>query len=154
VTVHTIEEGAAFFTGLAITTHEREKKALKRVGQFCKAEAKRVLGTYEYGWPSLAQSTIARKAQGDAPGLETGAMRDSIFYRIEGDNSVVIGSDLPRAQFFELGTSRQPPRSFLVATAMMNEKTIAKILSHEMFGWVGVSSTPSFEHEWSYDGED
>jgi len=41
-------------------------------------EAQRVLGTYDYGWPSLAESTIAGKATGDSPGLETGAMRASL----------------------------------------------------------------------------
>ena len=36
-----------------------------------------VIGTYEYGWPPLEPTTIARKATGDSPLLETGELRAS-----------------------------------------------------------------------------
>ena len=46
-------------------------------------KAKEVIGTYEYGWPPLAESTLANKTTGDSPLLETGALRDSIQHRAE-----------------------------------------------------------------------
>jgi hypothetical protein len=81
------------------------------------AQAKAVLGTYEYGWPSLKPATIARKATGDSPLLETGAMRDSIDQAAAlaagGAEGVVFSTDKV-AVYQELGTSRGiPPRSFL-----------------------------------------
>jgi hypothetical protein len=54
-----------------------EHKALEQVAQMVEGEAKRVIGTYDYGWPQLAASTLAKKAA-NTPLLETGDMRDSI----------------------------------------------------------------------------
>jgi len=88
-------------------------EGLEEAGKIVKEEAQRVLGTYEYGWPSLAASTIAGKAHGDTPGLETEEMRDTLAYTVDGHTSVEIGSNLDKAVWFELGTPTQPPRSFL-----------------------------------------
>lgn len=79
--------------------------------------AKDVIGTYAYGWPALKPETIARKAQGDTPLLETGEMRDSIrsiaALSVLGAEGLVYSTD-PVAVYQELGTSRGiPPRSFL-----------------------------------------
>ena len=53
--------------------------ALEKAAQIVEKEAKRVLGSYDYGWPPLKEETIARKATGDSPLLETGEMRGSRF---------------------------------------------------------------------------
>jgi hypothetical protein len=45
--------------------------------------AKEALGTHEFGWPPLQPETIARKATGDSPLLETGALRDSIKHNVD-----------------------------------------------------------------------
>jgi hypothetical protein len=79
-------------------------------------KAKEAIGTYVFGWPQLAESTLARKSA-DTPLLETGAMRDSISHRAElspeGAEGVVYSDD-KTALYQELGTSRGiPPRSFL-----------------------------------------
>jgi hypothetical protein len=53
------------------------------VEQACKMisdTAKDALGTYIFGSAPLAESTIAQKARGDSPLLETGELRDSIHY--------------------------------------------------------------------------
>jgi len=92
--------------------------------------AREVIGTYDYGWTPLAPSTIAHKAMGDTPLLETGEMRDSIeAVVIKGINSVrgIVGSNSDIAVYQELGTSRIPPRSFLQASAMRSEKDIERI---------------------------
>jgi integrase len=90
------------------------------------AEAKRVIGTYDYGWPSLAASTLAKKSA-DTPLLETGALRDSIQWNSSG-NIGHVGSDLDKAVWQEFGTSRIPPRPFLAGAAMAMEPKI-----HDLF---------------------
>jgi phage gpG-like protein len=89
-------------------------------------EAKRVLGTHDYGWPELQPETIARKIRGDTPLLETGKLRESIQWNAEG-NFGFIGSDSPVAVWHELGTSRIPPRPFLAGAAMHMEDKIHKM---------------------------
>jgi phage gpG-like protein len=88
--------------------------------------AKEALGTYEFGWISLKPETIAHKMRGDSPLLETGELRDSIQWNAEG-NVGHVGSNLDRAVFQELGTSRIPPRSFLASAAMQQEELIHKM---------------------------
>jgi hypothetical protein len=79
-------------------------------------EARAAVGTYAFGWPPLKPDTIAQKATGDSPLLETGEMRDSIASRAEptaigAEGEVYSGS--PKAVWHELGTDRIPPRPFL-----------------------------------------
>jgi HK97 gp10 family phage protein len=92
-------------------------------------EAKRALGTYDYGWPKLAEATIDSKGA-DTPGVDTGEMRDSIEYTVEHDGAYV-GSNLDRALFFEMGTASQPPRPFLSeAAARVGEEVANEIVGH------------------------
>jgi hypothetical protein len=85
-------------------------------------EAKRVIGTYDYGWPSLAPSTLAKKSA-DTPLLETGKMRASIEWNASG-NTGAVGSDDDVAVYQELGTSKIPPRPFLMGAAVAMEPKI------------------------------
>jgi hypothetical protein len=149
-------DGAAFFTGVAAKLEHQSKKKTEMAARIIRDEAKRVLGTYEYDWPSLAASTIERKSTGDSPGLETGKMRRSIKFQVVGTRlnwTAYIGSNDPHAKWFELGTVRQPPRSFLRGAAMRKEKEVKKILGHDLFH-SAFSYSPDHEDEWSYDGED
>jgi phage gpG-like protein len=69
----------------------------------------------------------ARKRLGDTPLLETGELRDFISYLVtrEGLETVgYVGSDDPRAPFHEYGTSRIPPRPFLLAAVVQKEHAI------------------------------
>lgn len=153
---HSLLEGAAFFTAVHARLEHASKAAVTRSARLIRDEARRVLGTYDYGWPSLAESTIAHKATGDSPGLETAKMRRSIKYSVSGshmDWHANIGSNEPRALFFELGTRSQPPRSFLAAAAMHMEHEVHKVCGHDLFHNL-LSHHPDFEDDWSYDGED
>ncbi len=60
--------------------------------------------------------------------------RDSIQYVVSG-NEGCVGSDSPIAVYQELGTSRIPPRSFLVSAAISSEDKI-----HRMAGAAAVAA--------------
>lgn len=96
-------------------------------------EAKRVLGTYEYGWPRLSPYTLAHKTTGDSPGLETGGMRDSVQH-VSNRDGFEVGSNDHKALWFELGTrTGQPPRPFLSGALQRKmpeiEKKLGEILT-------------------------
>jgi len=81
----------------------------------------------------LAESTIAHKATGDSPLLESGAMRDSIQHTVEG-KSGFVGSNDDKALWAELGTSRgEPPRSFLSLAAQQKGEEAADAVGRELF---------------------
>jgi phage gpG-like protein len=150
-------EGAAFFTGLELVIDRAAKAAVARSARLIRDEARRVLGTYDYGWEPLAEATIEHKATGDSPLLETGKLRKSIRYSVDGRPGhwvATVGSNDPKALYHELGTSRIPARSFLAGAAMQKESEIHKICGHDVFTFAVTSKHPDFEDEWSYDGED
>jgi hypothetical protein len=104
------------------------KEALEVMAKAIKSKARGVLGTHEYGWPPLEPETIARKATGDSPLLETGEMRDSIDYTIiEPGKRAEVGSNSDIAVFMELGTERVPARSFLAQTGARHGKAAAEL---------------------------
>jgi phage gpG-like protein len=93
-------------------------------------EAKAAIGTYRFDWPPLQPETVARKAGGDTPLLETGELQKSIGHvvgREGGDVVGYVGTNDPIAKYHELGTRTIPPRSFLGEAAMRKEHKI-----HEM----------------------
>ncbi len=81
-----------------------KKTALHAMAQLIVAEAKKVLGTYDYDWPQLAPSTQADRVQAgfaaNEPLLRTGELRDSIEYTIISDHEAEVGSDPDLALFF------------------------------------------------------
>jgi hypothetical protein len=100
------------------TVRPRLEIGLDKVGELASTMAAAYIGTYQQGWPALAQSTIKDKeAQGfevPDPLLRTGEMRDSIRHEVDPITlELVVGSDDKRALWQELGTVRIPPRSFL-----------------------------------------
>jgi phage gpG-like protein len=106
--------------------HATESAIVAKACQMVANAAKEALGTYEFGWVSLAPETIARKMRGDSPLLETGELRDSIQWNSSG-NTGAVGSNLDKAVWMELGTSKIPPRSFLAAAARQQEDLIHKM---------------------------
>jgi phage gpG-like protein len=103
-----------------------ESAIIARACQMVANAAKEALGTYEFGWVSLAPETIAHKMRGDSPLLETGELRDSIQWNSSG-NVGHVGSNLDKAVWHEFGTSRIPPRPFLGAAAAQQEELIYKM---------------------------
>jgi len=67
------------------------------------------------------------------PLLRTGELRDSIEYTVSGLEGAV-GSDSEIPVFQALGTSRIPPRSFLVSSAMASEDKIHRMAAAATIG--------------------
>lgn len=92
-----------------------------------------MIGTYDYGWPRLKPQTIARKQTGDTPLLETGDLRASIEHQVNLEKKeAAVGSSNPKARWMELGTSRIPPRSFLLGAGMAKAEELHKIVGAEV----------------------
>jgi hypothetical protein len=72
-------EFAAVCVELGEEIKHSERKGIETAAKIVEAEAKRVLGTYDYGWTRLKPQTVAQKANGDTPLLETGDMRGFNF---------------------------------------------------------------------------
>ena len=103
---------------------------VEKACKIVQARAKRTIGTNQEMWPPLAPSTITDKQRhGYAtpkPLLRTGELRDSIQYIARGLEGCV-GSDLERAVYLEMGTSRMPPRSYLRSAAIVSEDRIHRM---------------------------
>jgi HK97 gp10 family phage protein len=121
---------AAFLPALALEVKHEEHKVLEKAAVVVETEAKRVIGTYDYGWTPLAESTLAKKSA-DTPLLETGEMRDSIEHTVHG-NEAEIGSNNDKALWQEYGTSRIPPRSFLGGALTHKEAEIVKMIGQDI----------------------
>src|SRR5438874_10997755 len=92
------------------TIHPQLAIGLDKVGELASTMAAAYIGTYQTGWPALAESTITSKAAAGfavpAPLLETGEMRDSIRHEVDPILlEVVVGSNDKRALWQEVGTS-------------------------------------------------
>jgi hypothetical protein len=122
-----------------LKTIELELNAVGHAGiaaacQMIADEARRVIGSYDYGWPSLAPSTLAKKSA-DTPLLESGKMRASIEWNASG-NTGAVGSNSDIAVYQELGTSRIPPRPFLMGAAVAMEPKIHALFERAVLACV------------------
>jgi phage gpG-like protein len=127
-------EMAAVCVELGEEIKHGERKGIEAAAKIVETEAKRVLGTYDYGWAPLKPATIAQKANGDTPLLETGELRDSISHRLINDHEAEVGSNEDKAVWHELGTSRGiPPRSFLAQAAMHKTAEIVLVTGEAVF---------------------
>src|SRR5271165_5330605 len=120
---------------------ELPKVIVARACAMIQKQAKAQIGHEHEEWPPLKPATIARKARGNTPLLETGELRDSIEWMIvraqAGYAEGAVGSDLDRALWQELGTSHIPPRSFLASSAIVCEPRIYKMAGRMMMSALG-----------------
>lgn len=135
--------GFAAFLGAVAETKIAEHHALEHAAVIVETEAKRVLGTYDYGWPELAPATKARRlAQGfseNEPGLVTGEMRASIEHTVL-PGEAQIGSDNDKLVWFDQGTARQPPRSVLMAAAVHKEAEVVEHIGRALTAQLALES--------------
>ena len=110
-----------------------QRDALDEASKAVLEEAKSLPGTYQDGWPALDEKTIARKATGDSPLLETGAMRDSYARKVVSPTKAAVGSNDPKATWQELGTSRGiPPRPVLKTAGVRKERDVHRIVGRRI----------------------
>lgn len=124
---HSLSEFMIHLGKMDATLNMHMVEAMGHACVIVETEAKRVLGTHDYGWPPLAASTIAQKKNGDTPLLETGDMRQSIEHTVQPELTGAtgyVGSNDPKAKYHELGTSQIPPRPFLSGAAMHKEQEV------------------------------
>jgi len=140
----TLVEFAAKLHMIESEMHEAGHAIVRKACELVCEEAKRVIGTYDYGWPELKPETIARKVRGDTPLIETGEMRASIEWNAEG-NEGCVGSNDDKAVWQELGTSRIPPRSFLMGAAQHMEDKIHKMAAKAVVAVLSGSGLNSAE---------
>jgi HK97 gp10 family phage protein len=121
---------------------------IRRACMMVAAEAKRVLGKGYEDWPELKPETIARKMLGNSPLLETGEMRASIQWSTSHDGlEGHVGSNLDRAVYQELGTSRIPPRPFLAGALHHEVDAIVKMAgkaAHAVIAGRGLHGSSEF----------
>jgi phage gpG-like protein len=125
--VFSLLEAAEHFKRLAEDYPKACHAALEVAARFVEGEAKSVLGSYKYGWVALKPATIARKATGDSPLLETGELRASITH-CSSPTEARVGSNFDRAVWHELGTRKIPPRPFLSEALRRSGKTVVRII--------------------------
>lgn len=134
-------------TEVTVAVREAGHSGLEAAAQLVEATAKDNLGTYQpaagpfAAWGELADSTKDQRVkQGyteNDPGLRNGDMRDSVEHTVimDGfDGEAHIGSDQEKMVYFELGTSKQPPRSDLGSALVQKTDEVREILGGIIFG--------------------
>jgi hypothetical protein len=130
MTFNSLGAFAAHLLTVEADLHLTEEVCVEKACRMVEKEAKRAIGTYLFDWTPLKPETVARKARGDTPLLETGELRDSIQHVVGREGTEVVGyvgTNDPIAKYHELGTRTIPPGSFLGEAAMRKEHKI-----HEM----------------------
>lgn len=128
-----LTQAAATFIKIGVAYEAGIHEALEEACVIIETEAKSYPGEYQSGWAPLKPETIAHKATGDSPLLETGEMRDSYEHTVEG-KSGYVGSNDDKAVWQELGTSRGiPPRPVLELAAKTKGKEAADAIASELF---------------------
>lgn len=103
-------------------------RTIEKTCEHLEESAKEAIGTYAFGWVPLAPTTLAQKAA-DTPLLETGELRDSYEHNADGLEGYV-GSDNPKAEWHEFGTSHIPARPVLGGALIECEDKISSLIGH------------------------
>ncbi|MDE3023360.1 MAG: hypothetical protein KGI54_16175 [Pseudomonadota bacterium] len=120
---------------------------LREAGKIVQREAKAELGHYQdaagsfVAWAELADSTKAQRVSlgytENDPGVRSGDMRDSIEVTVNHDlltGEAQIGSDKDEMVWFEIGTSKQPPRSALGGALYRKTPEVVELIGSSAFG--------------------
>lgn len=139
----TIAGFAAFLGEMTLKADTAAHDALTKAAKLVQKEAKAEVGHYqdEIGgfpaWAELADSTKEDRVRHgfteNDPGLRTGEMRDSIHTTVEA-REATIGSDDDKLVYFELGTTKQPPRTVLAGGLIRKEDEVVKAIGGTFVG--------------------
>jgi hypothetical protein len=127
----TLLQAAAKFEAFSKSMQYANEAILTEWAVAVQKRAKESLGSYQKGWPKLAESTVERKGGRDTPLLDTGELRDSIsgFVEMYGKEHGrgVVGTPLEKGLWAELGTTHEPARAWLLPAALHSKSDIDKI---------------------------
>ncbi len=120
-------EAAALLGTLAPKLDNSLPTALKKAGDVVAQECRDAIGTYKYGWPGLGPAAVSK--HGDTPLLDTGELQASYRADLVSKNTVEVGSDSPKAEWQENGTSRGiPPRPVVLNAGNAKEAEVVRII--------------------------
>ena len=129
------------------------KNALGTAADAVKQTAKNKMGVYQEGiggfnkWEQLAKVTQEDRAErgfaANEPLLVTGALRDSLHYRVQ-NLTARIGSTSDIMVYQELGTNKIPPRPVLGPALLENKEVIQKAVGKAFLS--GVFNTATSAH--------
>ena len=135
---NSLGEFAAHVATVQADIRAAEEAAVVKGCKIVQRTAKGMIGHEQPFWQGLKPETIARKARGNTPLLETGELRASIEMSAphrEVDEVVgYVGSNNEKAVFHELGTSKVPARPFLATAAAGKEREIHEMTGRLIFG--------------------
>jgi hypothetical protein len=145
-----ILEAVAKFKQFEINMGLASEAILIEIAVLIGDEAKSRIGEYQTGWAPLAASTVARKGN-DRPLLDTGELKASIsaYVKMHGPQhgSAYIGTPLEKGLWHELGTSKIPPRPWLLPAALEARKDITKIVKrHIHTAWTSAGTNNNMLH--------
>ncbi len=123
-----LAEFAGFLTRLTVGYDQIQQEQMERACRVVQTEIRAAIGSHRF--TPLAASTVAKKGHDDQL-RETGELRGEIAYTVTRAGLGVageIGSNLERAVYLELGTSKMPPRPFLSDSAHRREAEVVSIL--------------------------
>lgn len=130
-TFSSIGQFVSFMSRQVATLPAAQHHALAEGADIVLKEARDYPGHYQKGWDKLQPETIARKATGDSPLLESGGLRDSYAAKVSDPHHAAVGSDDEKAVWQELGTSRGiPPRPVLALAGVTKEQEVVKAIAH------------------------
>lgn len=126
--------------GPEVTHHIAEKSA-----EEIQATAKGMIGDYQKGigpypaWEELADSTQAERARlgysDNDPGYRSGEMKESVKRTAEGSEAAV-GSNDQHMVWFDIGTSKQPPRPVFGPAALHSRERVGSFAAKTAFAWL------------------
>jgi HK97 gp10 family phage protein len=108
-----------------------------KIGELVKAKAKEMIGHELPLWPPLRPATVADKARrgyvgrisATDPLYREGSLRESIAMDADpAALAVIVGSNDRVGAYQEIGTSKMPPRPFLMPAMMQSQEAIAEKL--------------------------
>lgn len=149
---------AAHLTRLIPAAVLAEERGLDSAAAIIEREAKQEIGHYQRDntgpfaqWAELADRTKEQRLDlgftENDPGYRTGEMRDSISRTVR-LNEAVVGSNDDHLVWFELGTSKQPPRSALGLAAYRKAGQAASLVgSHVSWAIAGLAPRNSQENQ-------
>lgn len=130
---------------LAATSGEVKHHILDASSREIQQTAQGMIGEYQGAvgqypaWEELADTTQAERARlgysENDPGYRAGAMQRSVARHVEREEAAV-GSNDQHMVWFDLGTSKQPPRPVFGPAAIHSKPRVMKVIGTTMFAWL------------------